>query len=54
MAKKKDDNVVDAALAAAETSMTFNPLLNALRENDKRNLFKTNVTTAFIKTGFHL
>lgn len=53
MAKKKDDNIVDAVLEDAAKSQTFNPLLNILRENDKRNLFKTNVITAYIKTGFH-
>lgn len=37
-------------LAAADA----NPLLAALRANDKKNLFKTNVTTAFFKTGFQL
>lgn len=37
-----------------EDSMTVNPLLNALRLNDKKNLFSTDVTTAFIKTGFIL
>ena len=44
MSKKKDNIEVDV----------FNPLLSALRENDKKNLFKTNVTTAFLKTGFPL
>ncbi len=53
MAKKKED-VIDAAASIVDKSLTFNPLLNALRENDKKNLFKTNVTTAFHKTGFHL
>lgn len=52
MAKKKDS--VEAAAEQVERNLTFNPLLNALRENDKKNLFKTNVTTAFIKTGFPL
>lgn len=33
---------------------SFNPLLSALKENDKKNLFKTNLITAFHKTGFHL
>lgn len=37
-----------------EREMLFNPLLSALKENDKKNLFKTNVNTAFIKTGFPL
>ena len=31
-----------------------NPLLSALRENDKKHLFQSNVTTHFHKTGFHL
>lgn len=42
-AEKKDD-----------AALLFNPLLTALKENDKKNLFKTNVNTAFIKTGFPL
>jgi len=46
-AKKKDDAVV-----AADVSQTFNPLLAALRENDKRNLFATNVSMVFHRTGF--
>ena len=49
---KKD--VVDQISEQLETSTTVNPLLSALRENDKKNLFRTNVTTAFIKTGFIL
>lgn len=53
MAKKKDDSLAEAIMDDALKSMTKNPLLNALRENDKRNLFKTNVTTCYIKTGFH-
>lgn len=35
-----------------ESETEANPLLHALRENDKKNLFTTNVTTAFHKTGF--
>lgn len=53
MATKKLD-VVDKIMEEQDASQTFNPLLAALRENDKKNLFSTNVTTAFIKTGFHL
>lgn len=49
---KKD--VIDKISEQLETSTTVNPLLSALRENDKKNLFRTNVTTAFIKTGFIL
>jgi RecA/RadA recombinase len=51
-AKKKD--VLDILADEMDRSQTFNPLLMALKENDKKNLFSTNVTTAFIKTGFHL
>lgn len=64
-AKKKVDNtlteaimndisLIDKMADAVDASQTYNPLLMALRENDKKNLFKTNVTTAFHKTGFHL
>ena len=57
MAKKNQD-IIDAASeivdAQLDQSQTFNPLLVALHNNDKKNLFKTNVTTAFIKTGFPL
>lgn len=49
---KKDSALVEAAAQVVDKSLTYNPLLNALRENDKKNLFKTNVTTAFLKTGF--
>lgn len=55
MASKKKDDVIEIAIEKAlDRSQTFNPLLNALRENDKKHLFATNVTTAFHKTGFHL
>lgn len=50
MATKKD--VVDKAADQLDLQLTFNPLLSALKENDKKNLFSTNVCTAFIKTGF--
>lgn len=53
MAAKKGA-IIEAAAQTLDTSLTFNPLLNALRENDKKNLFRSNVTTAFIKTGFPL
>lgn len=36
------------------TSMTYNPLSNALRLNDKNNLFKSNVANYHHKTGFPL
>lgn len=54
MATKKKDDIENAVADVLDKQLTFNPLLNALRENDKKNLFKTNVTTAFHKTGFHL
>lgn len=53
MATKKAD-VLDKVMDEFDKSQNVNPLLNALRENDKKNLFTTNVTTAFIKTGFPL
>lgn len=54
MAAKKKADLVEAIAEEMDRSKTYNPLLNALRENDKKNLFATNVTTAFHKTGFHL
>lgn len=54
MATKKKVDLVDAMADVIDRSQTYNPLLMALRENDKKNLFATNVTTAFHKTGFHL
>lgn len=50
--KKKIDEPIKAMGEILDLSQTFNPLLVALKENDKNNLFGTNVTTAFIKTGF--
>lgn len=47
--KEKKNIVKDSNMYNSET---YNPLLVALKENDKKNLFKTNVITAFIKTGF--
>ena len=49
MAKK---NTGEEALEKATSQALVNPLLSALAENDKNHLFKANVTTAFIKTGF--
>lgn len=49
-AKKKE--MMDQVLDKVERSQTYNPLLKALRENDKKNLFETNVVTVFHKTGF--
>ncbi len=51
MAKKTSEGILQEEQSA---QLTFNPLLNALRENDKKNLFQTNVRTAFFKTGFPL
>lgn len=57
MAKKNQD-IIDAATDAIDASFddqqTYNPLLVALHSNDKKNLFSTNVTTAYIKTGYPL
>ena len=53
-AKKKEVNLVENIMDEMDRSQTFNPLLNALRENDKKHLFKTNVTTVFHKTGYAL
>lgn len=58
MATKKTEDLLEAAAEALDATFdatqTFNPLLVALHNNDKKNLFKTNVHTAFIKTGFPL
>lgn len=56
--KKKDENLetslIDKLADEMDRAQTVNPLLVALAENDKKNMFKTNVTTVFHKTGFHL
>ena len=58
MATKKSESIedvlVDKIADEHDQSQTYNPLLVALRENDKKHLFQTNVTTAFHKTGYHL
>ena len=51
-AKKTSSEVPASVEKALDNKYTFNPLIQALQENDKRNLFKTNVTTAFHKTGY--
>lgn len=51
MAKKNLEEKVGEMLS---NSLTFNPLMNALRENDKNNLFRSNAVTYFHKTGFPL
>lgn len=50
--KAKEEGVIKNLAVEFDLSQTYNPLLTALHENDKRNLFSTNVNTAFIKTGF--
>ena len=45
-------NTGEEALEKATSQALVNPLLSALAENDKNHLFKANVTTAFMKTGF--
>lgn len=52
--KKKDVDIVEELANEIDKQQTVNPLLMALVENDKKNMFRTNVTTAFHKTGFHL
>ena len=52
--KKKEIDLVDQIANELDRKQTVNPLLMALVENDKKNMFRTNVTTAFHKTGFHL
>lgn len=50
---KKEETTVEEKLSEEiNKSSTYNPLLVALKENDKKNLFSTNVTTVFLKTGF--
>ena len=44
----------EAQLKQELIQYTNNPLLVALQENDKKNLFHSNVQTAFMKTGFPL
>lgn len=51
MAKKDANAIMEEQV---ERRGIFNPLLMALRENDKNNRFSTNVSTAFHKTGFPL
>lgn len=51
MAKKTND-VPKSVADAFDEKQTYNPLIAALQENDKKNLFKTNVITAYHKTGY--
>lgn len=50
MAAKND--AIEKLADQSDKRQTFNPLLSALRENDKKNLFQTNTVSAFIKTGY--
>lgn len=53
--EKKEEGTLEERIGEQSAdSGTFNPLIAALRENDRKNLFSTNVTTAFLKTGFPL
>ena len=52
--KKREISTIEQLEQSIDRSQTYNPLLAALHENDKKNLFKSNVSSAFIKTGFHL
>ena len=52
--KGKDTNIEEKLLEVIDKSQTYNPLMQALKSNDKKNLFTSNVSTAFIKTGFPL
>lgn len=49
-----EDTLAEKIGDEMDKSQTYNPLLVALKENDKKHLFQTNVTTVFHKTGFHL
>lgn len=49
MAKK---DFVQAEMDREIAAASVNPLLAALAENDKNHLFKANISTAFLKTGF--
>lgn len=49
-----EDTLVEKMGDDLDKRQTYNPLLMALKENDKKHLFQTNVTTVFHKTGFHL
>lgn len=56
MATKKDTTVIEEVVEKLEDIdkqiSYYNPLLKQLGDNDKKHLFETNITTAFIKTGF--
>lgn len=49
-----EDTLVEKMGDDLDKRQLYNPLLMALKENDKKHLFQTNVTTVFHKTGFHL
>ena len=50
----KKATTVEAIREERITAGTFNPLLNALRVNDKKNLFTSNTVSYFHKTGYPL
>ena len=52
MAAKK--GLTTALEEKLDAQAVIHPLLSSLSENDKKNLFTSNVNTAFIKTGFPL
>lgn len=52
--KSIEDTLVETMGSDIDKHQLYNPLLMALKENDKKHLFQTNVTTVFHKTGFHL
>lgn len=52
MAAKAD--LIEKVAKDIDVKSVLNPLLIGLSENDKKHLFVTNVSTAFIKTGFPL
>ena len=49
----KADKAIEKSIGKQITNMAIHhPLLKSLRDNDKKNLFTTNTTTHFHKTGF--
>lgn len=51
---KKDKDVIATLDKLATAKLAHNPLMNSLRENDKRHLFDTTAKSFFHKTGFPL
>lgn len=54
MAAKKSTDIIEKVAEEFDMSKLYNPLLVALSENDKKNLFTSNVSSVFIKTGYPL